>query len=161
MIIRKLLYRYIFKSNLGLSSSSWKPMQSQWCARLADLRFQYSRNVTAEKYIDFELLLLKMQFFWWRLLKCFCQNHISGMNLIYLPNTLNETYPKTTWTQHRKQFLDGQRGMQSECSSKSKYSFQYFENWKPCVTWYKGQVLQFVHWGHMVMLKLEYIRWLC
>ena len=34
--------------HLGLSSSSWKPMQSQWCARLADLRFQYSRNVTAE-----------------------------------------------------------------------------------------------------------------
>ena len=88
-------------------------------------------------------------------LKCFCQNHISGKNPINLPNTLNETYPKTTWTQHRKQFLDGQRGMQSECSSKSKYSFQFFENWKPCVTWYKGQVLQFVHWGHMVMLKLD------
>jgi hypothetical protein len=31
----------------GRSSSSWKPMQSQWCAKLADLRFQYSRNVTA------------------------------------------------------------------------------------------------------------------
>jgi len=34
-------------SGRGRSSSSWKPMQSQWCARLTDLRFQYSRNVTA------------------------------------------------------------------------------------------------------------------
>lgn len=34
-------------SGLGRSSSSWKPMQSQWCAKLADLRFQYSKNVTA------------------------------------------------------------------------------------------------------------------
>lgn len=37
------------KSGLGLSSSSWKPMQSQWCAKEADLRFQYSKNVTAAR----------------------------------------------------------------------------------------------------------------
>jgi hypothetical protein len=34
-------------SGRGRSSSSWKPIQSQWCAKLTDLRFQYSRNVTA------------------------------------------------------------------------------------------------------------------
>lgn len=34
-------------SGRGRSSSSWKPMQSQWCDRLADFLFQYSRNVTA------------------------------------------------------------------------------------------------------------------
>ena len=36
-------------SGLGRSSSSLKPMQSQWWARLAFLRFQYSKNVTAVK----------------------------------------------------------------------------------------------------------------
>ena len=77
-----------------------------------------------------------------------------------MTNTLNETYPKTTWTQHKKQSLDGQRGMQSECSSKSKDSYEYLEDWTQFVTWYRGQVLQFVHWGHIVMLKLEYMRWL-
>ena len=35
-------------SGLGRSSSSLNPMQSQWWARLAFLRFQYSKNVTAE-----------------------------------------------------------------------------------------------------------------
>lgn len=36
-------------SGLGRSSSSWKSRQSQWWAREALLRFQYSRNVTAGK----------------------------------------------------------------------------------------------------------------
>ena len=39
-------------SGLGRSSSSLKPMQSQWWARLAFLRFQYSKNVTAEKSLN-------------------------------------------------------------------------------------------------------------
>ena len=34
---------------LGLSSSSVKPMQSHWWARLAFFLFQYSRKVTAEE----------------------------------------------------------------------------------------------------------------
>jgi hypothetical protein len=44
-------------SGRGRSSSSWKPMQSQWCARLTDLRFQYSRNVTALGRTHFSQLL--------------------------------------------------------------------------------------------------------
>ena len=42
-------------SGLGRSSSSLKPMQSQWWARLAFLRFQYSKNVTAEKKFKYEI----------------------------------------------------------------------------------------------------------
>ena len=45
-------------SGLGRSSSSLKPMQSQWWARLAFLRFQYSKNVTAEKSLN-------MKYFSW------------------------------------------------------------------------------------------------
>lgn len=41
-------------SGLGRSSSSWKPMQSQWCERLADFLFQYSRNVTAASVMQIQ-----------------------------------------------------------------------------------------------------------
>ena len=45
------------KAGLGLSSSSWKPIQSQWWARLALFLFQYSRNVTAET--DYQSYVIK------------------------------------------------------------------------------------------------------
>ena len=45
-------------SGRGRSSSSLNPMQSQWWARLAFFRFQYSKNVTAEIIQKFNLKIL-------------------------------------------------------------------------------------------------------
>ena len=52
-------------SGLGRSSSSLKPMQSQWWARLAFFRFQYSKNVTArieKKYIIYHTFINILKF---------------------------------------------------------------------------------------------------
>ena len=149
---------------------TWKPMQSQWWARLADFRFQYSRKVTAEqKFIKMMLQIRELR-------SQIMYQHVATSIFSdgWFPNNklcrTHKSCANTRWTgygllalltpeRHEDGVEDGagvveQVGYPGVVTNLHSAVQQTLADCSRAVTWYSGQVLQFVHCGHIVMLKL-------